>query len=251
MGITDAFDPQGEEIIQARNNVQAVEDFPPVVLSVFSEKFLHLLLKRYEAREIASLCAGGRALSIYTVAYKEKTFAFFHTGMGGAACAALLEEIIALGGEKILYFGSCGVLDKTVAQGGLLIPTAAYRDEGVSYHYAPPGDYLEVETAAALSRIFDELRLPYRLTKTWTTDAFYRETRGNLEKRRAEGCAVVEMECASLMAVGRFRKKKVYQFLYAADCLDAEHWDPRLLGKMPDDFREKLLSAALEIAARL
>ena len=62
---------------------------------------------------------------------------------------------------------------------------------------------------------------------------------------------MVEMECASLMAVGRFRKKKVSQFLYAADWLDAEHWDPRLLGKMPDDFREKLLSAALEIAARL
>lgn len=133
--------------------------------------------------------------------------------MGGAACAALLEEIIALGGKKILYFGSCGVLDKTVAQGGLLIPTAAYRDEGVSYHYAPPGDYLEVETAAALSRIFDELRLPYRLTKTWTTDAFYRETRGNLEKRRAEGCAVVEMECASLMAVAGFGKRRCISFI--------------------------------------
>lgn len=51
---------------------------------------------------------------------------------------------------------------------------------------------------------------------TWTTDAFYRETKRNMEKRKEEGCGVVEMECASIMAVGQIRKKEVYQFLYAA-----------------------------------
>ena len=79
----------------------------------------------------------------------------------------------------------------------------------------------------------------------------YRETRSNLEKRKAEGCGVVEMECASIMAVGQFRKKKVYQFLYAADCLADSDWDKRILGNMPTDLRERILLVAIEVATRL
>ena len=79
----------------------------------------------------------------------------------------------------------------------------------------------------------------------------YRQTRSNLEKRKAEGCGVVEMECASIMAVGQFRKKKVYQFLYAADCLADSDWDKHILGNMPTDLRERILLVAIEVATRL
>jgi len=53
------------------------------------------------------------------------------------------------------------------------------------------------------------------------------------------------------MAVGQFRNVDVYQFLYASDSLDAEEWDPRILGNMPDDMRESHLHIAFEIAHRL
>ena len=133
----------------------------------------------------------------------------------------------------------------------MLVPTAAYRDEGVSYHYAEASDYLEIATAEKLLRILEDMHVPHKATKTWTTDAFYRETKCNMELRKAEGCGAVEMECASVMAVGQFRKKEVYQFLYAADCLGGEAWDKRILGNMPEDLRERILLVALEVAARL
>ena len=57
-----------------------------------------------------------------------------------------------------------------------------------------------------------------------------------MELRKKDGCAVVDMECASVMAVGQFRGKEVYEFLYAADCLDNSSWDKRILGEMPDDM---------------
>lgn len=57
-----------------------------------------------------------------------------------------------------------------------------YRDEGVSYHYAKAADYLEIETAEKLMQILDAMHVPYHKTKTWTTDAFYRETKRNMEK---------------------------------------------------------------------
>ena len=132
-----------------------------------------------------------------------------------------------------------------------MVPTAAYRDEGVSYHYAEPSDYIEIHTARELTEVFDAMHISYHTTKAWTMDAFYRETRGSMEKRKSEGCGVVEMECASLMAVGQFRKKRVYQFLYAADCLSGADWDKRILGNMPEDLRERILLVAIETAIRL
>ena len=71
------------------------------------------------------------------------------------------------------------------------------------------------------------------------------------QKRREAGCGVVEMECASVMAVGQFRGVEVYQFLYAADCLDGEAWDRRILGNMPQGLRDRILLVALEAASRL
>ena len=251
MSIVDSFDLHGEEIIKAQNNVKHVADFPQTVISSFSAKFSKLLLAKYDAEQITELKAGGSSISVYRINYNNQSMGFYNTVIGGAGAAALLEEVIALGAKKILFWGSCGTLDEADGSGRIFIPTAAYRDEGVSYHYAPPSDYIEIESADFLEKVFGELHIPVSKTKTWTTDAFYRETRRNLELRKKEGCGVVEMECASLMAVGQFRKVPVYQFLYSADCIGGNEWDERILGKMPDTLREKILLIALEAATRL
>jgi len=251
VSIIDTFDFAGEEIIKAKNNVRMIENFPTTLVVVFSAKVCNLFLSKYDAIKIGALFAGGQELPIYQFEYRGIKLGFFNTVLGGAGSAGLLEELIALGAEKLIYFGSCGALHRETVEGRLLVPTAAYRDEGVSYHYAEASDYLEIETASALMQILDDMHIPYNATKTWTTDAFYRETRSNLEKRKAEGCGVVEMECASIMAVGQFRKKKVYQFLYAADCLADSDWDKRILGNMPTDLRERILLVAIEVATRL
>lgn len=83
-----------------------------------------------------------------------------------------------------MFFGSCGSLDKSITGGHLIVPNAAYRDEGTSYHYAPASDYIEIKTAGKLAQIFDEIGVPFIQTKTWTTDGFYRETQNNAAKRK-------------------------------------------------------------------
>lgn len=250
MSIINTFDAGSEEIIKPSEAIKRIEDFPETLIAVFNQKFADMLTESFYHEEI-SYMIGGIKIPIYKVCYRDKTLGFYQTLLGGAGSAGLLEEIIAKGGRKILYFGACGVLDKDIAAGRLLIPTAAYRDEGTSYHYAPPSDYIEVKTAGRLAEIFDELGAPYCKVKTWTTDAFYRETKNNMLARKADGCSVVEMECASVMATGQFRGAEVYQFLYAADCLDGESWDERILGKTPKDMTSKILKIALETAIRL
>ena len=72
-----------------------------------------------------------------------------------------------------------------------------------------------------------EAGLPYIKGRTWTTDALLRETRGNFEKRKADGCISVEMECAAIEAMCDFRGFNVYYFLTSGDLLDAPKWDSR------------------------
>ena len=85
-------------------------------------------------------------------------------------------------------FGSAGSLDKETTKGKYVIPYEAYRDEGMSYHYASPKDYIQIKNAEVMENIFNALELPYVMGKVWTTDAIYRETRNLVEKRKSEGC---------------------------------------------------------------
>lgn len=250
MSIIHAFDPHTPEILSP-SVISPVENFPETVLSCWSQKFLDVLKGMGECRQISDMTAGGRSIPIYETEYRGLRFAFYASLLGGAATAALLEETIAKGGRKFLFFGSCGALDGNMAAGGLLVPEAAWRDEGTSYHYAPPSDFLPIPTAEKLSRILTDMHVPHSLIKTWTTDAVYRETQHNAQLRRQAGCAAVEMECASLMAVAQFRGIEACQFLYAADCLSETQWDERILGHMPDSLRARILHVALETLLRL
>jgi uridine phosphorylase len=250
VSIIDTFDDTSEEIIKPSSLEGQVNDFPEVVVVAFNEKIHKLVQKMPGAIQISDMDAG-YTIPIYKINYQGKNVAFYQTILGGAASVGLLEEVIAKGGKKFVFFGSCGTLDKDLSAGHLIVPVAAYRDEGTSYHYAPVGDYIEVETAERLAEVLSEINIPYVKGKTWTTDAFYRETRKNMKARKEDGCITVEMECASIMAASQFRNVKLYQYLYTEDNLDSETWDPRTMGKVPKSAIEKYLRIALEIAIRV
>ena len=252
MSLFDTFDPYSEELIKVNmhRSFNGVEDFPEIVIGAFKEETFRALAQIASAEVICSL-RGGRAIPVYRVHWQGRDVGLFHSLMGGAGTVCLMESLIARGAKAFLYYGNCGVLNKEIAAGHLILPTAAYRDEDTSYHYLPVSDYVEVPTHKQLAQTMDALHLPYVSGKVWTTDAFYRETRSNMEKRKADGCIAVDMECASVMAAGQFREVPVYQFFYADDCLDGEKWDPRTLGARPFSSHEKYLRVALEIVVRL
>ncbi len=250
MSIIDTFDIQTEALINPRHFAPPVEGFPKTAVVTFGQRFITALSDYYKPEQIDEMIACV-AVPIYKIIYKGKELAVYCSTLGGPASVGLMEEMISKSCEKFLFFGSCGVLDRTLTEKSLIVPNSAYRDEGTSYHYAPPKDYIDIPTADKLSGILSELNLPYVTGKTWTTDAIYRETRGNMEKRKNEGCITVEMECASVMAAAQFRGVEAYQYFYAADSLDETEWNARTLGSLTQDFREKLLNITLEITVRL
>ena len=250
MSLFDTFDPVSEEILKPSHMICPVAGFPETVVLTFEEKSLQALQKGWETRAAAVL-SGGRDIPVYAFIHNGRELGMVQSIIGGAATAALVEEVLALGAKRVLLYGACGVLDSALTAGHFILPTAAYRDEGTSYHYLPPADYVDIPTARRLGEIFDGLRLPYVKGRVWTTDALYRETRNNMAKRKADGCVAVDMECASAMAVGQFRGAEVYQFLYAEDSLDGDAWDRRTMGAVPTSSYEKYLRVALEVASRL
>ena len=252
MSLLDTFDPYSEEIVKValQRSFQPVDNFPETVIMTFQDKAFHALKKICQTEIVAAL-RGGRDIPVYGLCWQGRRLGILHTLMGGAGTVCLLESTLARGAKKVLLYGSCGVLDKDLAAGHFILPTAAYRDEGTSYHYLPASDYVDIPTHRKLAEIFHELDLPVVLGKVWTTDGFYRETRNNMEKRRADGCIAVDMECASVMAAAQFRGAEVYQFLYAEDSLCGDVWDPRTMGAGPASAHERYLRVALETAARL
>ena len=252
MSLFDTFDPDSEEIVrfELQRSYRPMEDFPETIVMTFQDKTFQAL-ENVCPTEVITTLREGRDIPVHKLRWNGRDIGIFQTLVGGAGTAGLLEEALVMGAKKVLLYGSCGVLDLALAAGHFILPTQAYRDEGTSYHYLPVGDYVDVPTARRLGEIFDELRLPYVEGRVWTTDAIYRETRGNMEKRKADGCIAVDMECASAMAVAQFRGASVYQFLYAEDSLDGDAWDPRTMGDVPASDYEKYLRVALEVASRL
>lgn len=251
MTILDAFDEESGEVIRPDQMVRALDGFPETVIVTYSWVRFEQLVQRYPSEQIATLNTSCAPVRIHRLRYEGATVAVYLSLIGGSAAAMLMEEAIALGGRRFLFFGSCGVLDNEILGGHIAVPTAAYRDDGTSYHYLPAAPYVEIPTAETLAGILRDLEVPHHLTRTWTTDAIYRETRANMEKRRAEGCRVVEMECASTAAVAQRRGVEFFQFVYGADSLDGDEWDPRSLVEGHDAEGAAIADLALAVARRL
>lgn len=189
---------------------------------------------------------------VYEIKFEGCRLAFFHPGVGAPLAVGLMEEIISLGVKNFIACGGCGVLDKSLSVGKLLLPTSAIRDEGTSYHYLPPSREIEMdhEVVDVLSWVLQAHDLPFIKIKTWTTDAIYRETAQKAKQYKAEGCLAVEMEAAALMAVTRFRQVKFGQILYAGDSVMSEGWDGRSWHSRKE-IREHLFWLAAEACLKL
>lgn len=242
------FDNAKEAFFNPRDCQKRVDGFPEIRVSTFSESVIEKFAEMEGVEVIASLYSANGIIPVYKIKYCGKEIAFFLSRVGAPACVCGLEEIIAMGAQKIILFGSCGILDKEAADGRIIVPVAAVRDEGTSYHYLPSSEEVKVGEAM-IDKICGCLKkcgYPYVKGKVWTTDGIYRETRKAIDDRRAQGCIAVEMEFAAAAAVTEFRSIPFVQFLYGEDNLDSAEWEPRGLF-CPDLSRtEKYMVLAFE-----
>ena len=148
------------------------------------------------------------------------------TGAAGSVCD--MELLIASGIKKFVAFGTCGRLNKNIAKNTIILPTAAYREEGTSYHYLPESDEIEANKSLLqkAKSIFDKTTLTVIEGKIWTTDAVYRETYGKVKLMQERGCIGVDMELSALLVLAKYRNVKFFQFLIGDDAVGGEIVSP-------------------------
>ena len=252
--ILTEFDTERRAVINPPDILSPIENFPETVISIFDRTLFERITALLEGREIASYHDVDNDWPVYEVFYRGRRFALAKARLGAPACVGSFEAILAFGAKRIILLGSCGVLDKKVADCGIIIPTMAIRDEGTSYHYAPASDVIPVNHRhrSLFKAMLGELGYSFTEGQTWTTDAFYRETPEKVKRRRDMGAICVEMECAAMQALCDFRGVDFFQFLYAGDNLDSPAWDPRSLSARARlSTKEKLAMLAVELAWRI
>ncbi len=220
------FDPTEEAFINPSMIAKKYPALPSHLVVCFFKDALDFLFENDEITLLTTI-TGENSLEIFKVVNQD--IAIIPGKVGAPLCAGFLEECIALGAKHIMFCGGGGILKPDLAVGHLIVIDSAIRDEGTSYHYIKPSREINADPKIVklISDYLKKEKINYIVGKTWTTDAFYRETKHKVDLRKQEGAILVEMEQSALIAVSQFRKVNYGAIVYAGDDLSQKVWDNR------------------------
>lgn len=243
------FDTDQTAVIMPDHEERHIQ-LPRKAVYAFLGQYVDDYAQKHHARQAAEFVSATKGYPIYVTEYQGEEVCLCQAPVGSAPSAQLLDWLIGHGVREIISTGSCGVL-VPMAENLFLIPSKALRDEGASYHYAPPSRFIKVNDAArkAIREAMEAHGLNYEEVTTWSTDGFFRETKEKVAYRKEEGCTVVEMECSALAACAQLRGAVWGEILFTADSLaDIETYDERGFG---GDSYEYALMLSFEAALRI
>lgn len=239
-GIRDKNDSRVEKVI-----------LPPTAIGIFSIKLLESMVERFNCEKVGYFGGASFHRPVYIMRYNDKEFTLFNAGISGAWISADIEDLNYNGVKRFIIFGNCGVLDKSIDDCQIIIPNRAYRDEGVSYHYLPDSESIDLSDKYKniFIKILNKHKFNYVEGATWTTDAFYRETREKIEYFKSKGVICVEMEGSVIAAVCKRKNLDYFTFYYAGDNLDSVEWERRSISQETNFEKKKIVPLlAIELA---
>lgn len=226
------FDSDKSAVIDSTHENLGLK-LPEKCVFAFLGDYIDEYAKKSGAVQVSEFLSATKRYPIYITKYKDEEIVLCQAPVGAAPAAQILDWLIGYGARKIISAGSCGALEM-IPESTFLVPRKALRDEGTSYHYAPPSRFIETNDVAraAIEKTITEHGMKYREVTTWSTDGFFRETKEKVAYRKSEGCSVVEMECSALAAVAQFKGATWGMILYTADSLaNVEKYDERNWGE--------------------
>ena len=171
---------------------------------------------------------------------EDRGIAIGNFGIGAPVAALSLELLIAWGVRDFISIGTAGAIARGLQIGDLIGCDRAIRDEGTSYHYAPPERYSHPTDGGRFAGKCQ------RVGTSWTLDAIFRHTREEIAAYQNEGVLTVEMEASALFTVARMRGVRIGAGFVISDLLSGEVWEPRLHAEGVESGLDRLLQLALE-----
>jgi uridine phosphorylase len=162
----------------------------------------------------------------------------------GASFAVLVaEELFASECRLLVSLTSAGQIVPAGQPPYFVVIDRSLRDEGTSYHYAPPSEFAEADqnlvqkAATALA----QGGLNAVVGASWTTDAPFRETAQAIEAAHSKGILAVEMEAAALYTFARSAGVRILCLAHVTNTM----------GQAGDDFEKGEAAGTKEAFAAL
>lgn len=239
--------------IKYYNEEQKIK-LPSVAIMVFSHHLIEDIVKKYNCTPIGYMACANYEKDVYILKYKDQSFTLCMASVGAPLITGDIEELHCSGVDTFIIYGNCGVLDKKIDDCSIIIPTKAFRDEGISYHYQEDSETIEMNPLYIedFIKILKKHNFTYYLGSTWTTDGFYRETKEKVAHFKSKGALCVEMEGSAISAVCKRKKINYFTFYYAGDNLDADSWEERSIsGLTMIEKKKEVTNIALELAYQI
>jgi DeoD family purine-nucleoside phosphorylase len=141
------------------------------------------------------------------------------TGMGGPSAAVVVAELAELGARRMVRVGTCGALDDSFALGDLLIVSEVLPDDGASQALGASGAL--TPDAALLDALRSAAAGQARAGRVVSTDLFYDTPPGTEQRWIDAGALAVEMETATLFALGSRHRLQTASLLLVSDLLSS------------------------------
>jgi purine-nucleoside phosphorylase len=156
-----------------------------------------------------------------------ESFGIIGCAVGASFAVLVAEQLFASGCRFLVSMTSAGQIVEQAAPPYFVLLDRALRDEGTSYHYLPPAEFVAADerlVEAAVSTLAASGQIVSR-GASWTTDAPFRETAAAIESCRARNILAVEMEAAGLYAFALARRKPVLCFAHVTNQMAVNEGD--------------------------
>ena len=156
---------------------------------------------------------------LYEFDYGSELLGIVGCAVGSSFAVLLAEELFVSGCQLLISMTSAGQIVEQGSPPYFILIDRALRDEGTSYHYLPPAEFVEAEEKLiqAAMNAFAAERQPMHRGASWTTDAPFRKTIDAIERCRARNILAVEMEAAALYAFAQARHRPVLCFAHVTN----------------------------------
>jgi uridine phosphorylase len=156
---------------------------------------------------------------LYEFEHAGECFGIIGCAVGASFAVLVAEQLFVSGCRLLLSMTSAGQIVQQAPPPYFILIDRALRDEGTSYHYLPPAEFVAAEErlVAAAMKAFSTVAEPIYRGASWTTDAPFRETAAAIAQCRARHILAVEMEAAGLYAFARARRQPVLCFAHVTN----------------------------------
>lgn len=175
----------------------------------------------------AELIASNRQYNTFTGTYKGVKVSVTSTGIGGAAAAIAIEELIKVGAKNFIRIGTGGMIQTWLPRPGLMVITGAVRGDGTTREYFPP-EYpaiADLDVVEAMLSSAKELNLEVHTGLEWSHDSFYAgSTLSKLDILEIEkpwidaGVLVASQEASTVLTLSMARRCRGGVILASAGC---------------------------------